>query len=150
MISKERYVWLFLFMSGIIIWKVLIPTQVQVNQNSSTYGPEFFPNVLAIALIVISAFSLLSTFFIRSSQEHEEKKEKDKEGSKWVGFIVFIIMGVYVFTIEFLHYIPATIIFMLLIMWVLSVRKWYLYIVMFGIIFFVQYVFQNLLYIQLP
>ncbi|MGY4688191.1 tripartite tricarboxylate transporter TctB family protein [Salibacterium sp. K-3] len=150
MASKERYIWLFLFMIGVLTWKVLIPTQVQVNQNSSTYGPAFFPNVLAVAVIIISALSFIGTF-TRKPEHGEETKEKDEEkGSKWIGVIVFIIMVIYVYIIEIIHYLPATIISMLLIMWVLSVRKWSLYILMIGIIFLVQYIFENLLYIQLP
>ncbi|SFM12092.1 tripartite tricarboxylate transporter TctB family protein [Salibacterium qingdaonense] len=150
MASKERYIWLFLFMIGVLTWKVLIPTQVQVNQNSSTYGPAFFPNVLAVAVIIISALSFIGTF-TKKSEHREEIKEKDEEkGSKWIGIIVFIIMAAYVYIIETIHYIPATIISMLLIMWVLSVRKWYLYVLMVGIIFLVQYIFEKLLYIQLP
>ncbi|MFZ4454002.1 tripartite tricarboxylate transporter TctB family protein [Salibacterium aidingense] len=150
MASTERYIWLFLFIVGVVTWKILIPTQVQINQNSSTYGPDFFPNVLAIAVIIISALSFAWTFVKTPDQKQKETSGKDEEGNKWVGFIVFLIMVFYVYIIDIIHYLPATIISMLLIMWVLSVRKWYLYILMIGIILFIQYVFENLLYIQLP
>lgn len=147
MIYKERYIWLFFLVGSLLVWQVLIPWQVQINQNSSTYGPAFFPNLLAIAVLLISAFSFIGTFF---NKDKKQKENAEDEGDIWKGVIVFAITTVYVFTVEIIHFIPASIIAMTLIMWVLSVRKWYYYLLLVILIFLISYIFQNVMYIQLP
>ncbi|WP_373893813.1 tripartite tricarboxylate transporter TctB family protein [Virgibacillus sp. CBA3643] len=151
-IQRERYVWLFILIFGVVIWRVIIPAQIQTNENYSNYGPEFFPNLLAITIITISFISLLLTFFnkTKGSKASEEQQKQSDQGKLSNGIIVFGITVAYVFLVDIIHFVPASIISMLLIMWVLSVKRWYFYLIMISIIFIINYVFENIMYIQLP
>lgn len=150
-IQKERYIWLVTLIFGIVIWKVLIPTQIHTSQNQSDYGPQFFPNLLAIVVILISLLSFILTFFNKDKTTDQNEESKPANDGKMLnGFIVFGITVAYVLLVDIIHFVPASIISMLVIMWVLSVRKWYFYLIMVAIIFLINYVFENIMYIQLP
>lgn len=150
-IQKERYIWLVTLILGIVIWQVLIPTQIQTSQNQSDYGPKFFPNLLAIVVILISLLSFIFTFFNKDKTSDQNEESKPANGGKVLnGFIVFGITVAYVFLVDIIQFVPASIISMLLIMLVLSVRKWYFYLIMVTMIFLINYVFENIMYIQLP
>src|SRR5690625_238933 len=123
--QKERYTWLVFLIGGILLWKVIIPTQVHTNQNSSSFGPDLFPNILAIIIIIISGISFIATF-IKKGKRYENEGRSKKNGKASAGIIVFAIMVGYTYVVEIIHFIPASIVSMFLIMWLLSVRKWYL------------------------
>ncbi|WP_042143564.1 tripartite tricarboxylate transporter TctB family protein [Paucisalibacillus sp. EB02] len=148
--KRERYIWLFFLVGSILLWKVLIPAQIQTNANSnSSFGPDFFPSILAILILIISGISFISTFFIKETKT--EGETNSEEGGKPVaGIIVFLITVFYSFIIDYFHFIIASIICMFVIMWVLSVRKWYLYVIMVAFIFLVNFIFEDIMYINLP
>lgn len=151
--QKERYVWLVFLIGSILLWKVIIPSQVQTNQNTSSAGPEFLPTILAIIILIISGLSFIATFInIGGGQEtrEEESETPDNKGKPLAGIIVFAITLGYTFMMEYIHFTFASIICMFLIMWVLSVRKWYLYLIMAALIFLLKFIFEDIMYINLP
>lgn len=150
-IHRERYIWLFFLIAGVLAWKVVIPTQVETSQNYPNYGPEFFPNLLVITIIIISAISFIGTFIKKMNQpEKNNVEESEEKGNVWIGLAVFLITVIYVFMMDYIAFIPSSIVCMVLIMWLLSVRKWYLYLIMIAIILILNYLFENIMYIQLP
>ncbi|WP_188724651.1 tripartite tricarboxylate transporter TctB family protein [Lentibacillus populi] len=145
--QRERYTWLVFLIGGILLWKVIIPTQIQTSQNSTNFGPELFPNMLAIVIILVSGLSFIGTFI---KKDAEVTKTTGEPGKILASILVFAITIVYAYIIDIIHFIPASIICMFLIMWILSVRKWYLYLVMLGLIFLVKFIFEDIMYINLP
>lgn len=150
MIRKERNIWLFFLIGGLLVWQIIIPSQVQVSQNSSNYGPDFFPTLLAIIVVIISGASFLGTFIKKPESDSDEATKSQDSGNVWIGIVVFLITVGYVFIAELIGFIPASLISMLLIMLLLSVKKWYFYLIMIVFIIAVHYIFENILYIRLP
>jgi hypothetical protein len=58
--------------------------------------------------------------------------------------------GLYVILAEPLGFIPATLLTMAPLMWLLAVRKWYYYVALVAFAFGIQYLFETYMYIQLP
>ncbi len=61
MIHKERYLWLFFLIGSVVFWQLIIPNQIQMEKDHP-FGPEFFPNLLALIVMIISGLSFLGTF----------------------------------------------------------------------------------------
>ncbi|WP_040978396.1 tripartite tricarboxylate transporter TctB family protein [Oceanobacillus jeddahense] len=150
--QRERYIWLVFLIGSILLWKVIIPGQIQTDPNAGVAGPVFLPTILAVTILIISGLSFISTFInIGGGQaDKEESKNPDDKGKPLVGIIVFAITLGYTFLMEYIHFTFASIICMFLIMWVLSVRKWYLYLVMVALIFLLKFIFEDIMYINLP
>ncbi|RSL33606.1 hypothetical protein D7Z54_09855 [Salibacterium salarium] len=151
---KDRYASLTLLSLCIISWFFLIPYGIEGAVGMREIGPDFFPRFITLAVFILSIFLLIKSILQiedKQDDEKEKKKETTESNSKpWAGLSVFLIMFGYIYLADMIGYLYSSIISMAMIMWVLSVRKWYLYIVIIAIIFLIQYVFQNVLYIRLP
>ncbi len=148
-ILKERYSALFLFLFGLALWFYL-PYDITVEDRLSTLGPAFFPKFIAVTVMVLSAGIILKTF-VKKKEAQTSEEQKGTEGQRiWAAVAVFILMFLYVFVIEWLGYLISTIIIMSLILWVLSSRKWYHYAILIAFVVLIQYVFENIMYVQLP
>ncbi|GIP36118.1 tripartite tricarboxylate transporter TctB family protein [Paenibacillus sp. J2TS4] len=153
-VRKERYSALCLFLFGLMLW-LYIPYDIKVEDSLSSIGPEFFPKFIAVAVMALSAVLVLKTFTRKKPQQDKEqprRSEDESSGStrKWAAPVVFLLMLIYVFTVEWLGYFITTVVVMSLILWVLSSRKWVHYAVLIVFIFIIQYVFENVMYVQLP
>ncbi|ALX47567.1 tripartite tricarboxylate transporter TctB family protein [Lentibacillus amyloliquefaciens] len=154
--KRERYTGFFLLIVSILLL-ILIPFGIKESAVSSGVGSAFFPKVLAVSMIILSISIIAKTFFNKGTEEeHDELVEEEaaKEQVKpnyWNVLIVLLIMLIYIFVlIEYLNFVVSTIIAMVAVMAVLSVRKWYSYIIVIAFIVLTDYVFRELLSIQLP
>lgn len=152
-IQRERYIWLIFLIGSILLWKVVIPAQIHTNQNNSSFGPDLIPNILTIGIMIISGLSFIGTFIYKGKEKGKEKEANEAledKGNIVIGMIVFVITIGYTYIIDYVHFISASIICMFLIMWVLSVRKWYMYLIMLALIFLIKFIFEDIMYINLP
>ncbi|WP_026702084.1 tripartite tricarboxylate transporter TctB family protein [Salibacterium aidingense] len=148
---KDRYVGVTLFFSGLLSWFIIIPYGIESNGGLTTVGPDFFPRFITVSIVFLSMLLVMKSFSKDSNQKEEDLEEnQEPKGKPWVGLLVFVIMLGYIYLADFIGYLYSTIISMSLIMWILSVRKWYLYGVLIIVIFLIQYVFENIMYIRLP
>lgn len=155
-VRKERYSAVCLFLFGLALW-FYIPYDIRVTDSLSSIGPEFFPKFIAVVVMALSAVIVLKTFSKKKSQHednedqpHRSEDEPSGSNRKWAAPVVFLLMLIYVFTVEWLGYFITTVVVMSLVLWVLSSRKWVHYAVLIVFIFIIQYVFENVMYVQLP
>lgn len=157
-IRREIYTGLALLIFGAALY-LFIPNLIQGSKGLGEVGPDFFPRILAILIIVLSLTQIVKSFLSKllDNDGEEEKVElgytesEDVKRSLGASVFVFIIMLLYVYVlVEFLSFIFSTIIAMSIIMWALSVRKWYFYLILMTFVFIIDFIFRNLLYVQLP
>lgn len=164
--AKEIISGVFVLCFGILLWFV-VPIFVSSTGSETDLGPTFFPRFVAVGLTLCGILLLVKELGIwissrspvgedgASSEEpiygaEEDTEEEETESKPLVAMSVFIIMAIYTFVVPFAGFLLSTIVSMSIIMWILDVRKWYLYILLILFILGVQYVFQNLLFVFLP
>ncbi|WP_099157013.1 tripartite tricarboxylate transporter TctB family protein [Virgibacillus ndiopensis] len=153
---RDRYSGFVLLFISLLSWFVIIPYGIESSEGMTTVGPSFFPKFITIALIILSAFLVIKSFFkIGDSENNLEKDEGTEEtseprGKVSVGVWVFIVMIGYIYLADIIGYLCSTVISMSVVMWLLKARKWYLYLILIATIFALQYVFENIMYIRLP
>jgi hypothetical protein len=107
-------------------------------------GPAAVPHLWIVVLILLS-LSILVQIFIGKSEPDQKSGRLDVLG----GFIVSTVG--YLITIQFLGYYIATFIFLVVIMYLLSYRKYPMIVAIAGgWLLFAYLVFQRMLYIPLP
>lgn len=130
--------------------------QIEVQNRITGLGPAFFPKFVAVSLVVLGGLLLLRTFVGELSgggvdESPSEGDDASQVGQRaWAGVLVFVITVAYIYAIGPLGYVLASIISMAAIMWILSVRKWYFYLILVVYVLVTQYFFESLMYIQLP
>jgi putative tricarboxylic transport membrane protein len=153
---KDLYMGIFLFVFGLVYYFFLIPNSITSKDSLTTLGPGFFPKLTAILLIVLSVFLIIKSLIqLKKGSDDLDDSDQEEDTGKgqsrpWAGAGVFLLMVLYVFIVEYLGFMVTTVIVMLAIMAVLSVRKWYSYVVMILVIFGIKFVFEDLMYIILP
>lgn len=151
---KDLYMGIFLFVFGLVYYFFLIPNSITAKDGLTTLGPEFFPQLTAILLMVLSVFLMIKSLIqLKEGSDDLDDSDQDEDtgkGRPWAGAGVFLLMVLYVFIVEYLGFMITTVIVMLAVMAILTVRKWYSYVVMILVIFGIKFVFEDLMYIILP
>ena len=112
-------------------------------------GPDFFPRLMATGMGIASVLLLIQTY----STESTAKAEVISFADPGIQRALIILVGavVYVIVMQYLGFIPATIIFMMFMMYKLQFRQWVrMLLVSVATAAFVQIAFQGMLDIQLP
>lgn len=149
---KDRYMGILLLLFGAVLM-FSIPKIIQGASNVTTLGPRFFPQFIAIAIIILSAILIIKSFL---NNAKEKEKNPEKEGSKFkkeeamVGVWVFVVMLFYVFIVQWVSFLPATIVAMAVIMMLMRVKKWYHYLIVIALIVLIKYIFASLIFVPLP
>lgn len=159
--AKELISGAFVLSFGILLWFV-VPIFVGSTGSGTDLGPTFFPRFVAVGLVLCGILLLVKEFGVwmssrgsdggssASSGEFINDPEEETESKPLVALSVFVIMMSYTLVVPFVGFLLSTIVSMSVIMWILDVRKWYLYVLLILFILGVQYVFQNLLFVFLP
>jgi putative tricarboxylic transport membrane protein len=92
--------------------------KISTATYGSNVGPNVFPFVLGIILMLISLRLLYETF--QYKEEGSEKQVYDYKGF----FIIFFTAGLYVFFLEKIGYVICTFLFLLLSFQVMEKGKW--------------------------
>lgn len=151
---REQLISFLVILMGVGLY-LFISYQIEVEERITGLGPAFFPKFVSISLMVLGGFLLLRTFMSNLPDGEVSESPTDEDPSStgeriWAGALVFIVTVAYIYAIEPLGYVLASIISMTAIMWILSVRKWYFYLILVAYVFVTQYFFETVMYIQLP
>jgi hypothetical protein len=129
--------------------------------NMNTYGswalaPGLFPLIISILLLLLS-LSLFLQGVKKNKKETEGTGEKKKEKTEedkinWIGVLfVFGFSLLYCFTLPIIHFIPASLIYLAVMMFFLKEKRWWLVgIITAATTFGLYYFFGILLKVILP
>lgn len=156
--NKESLIGVTLLLFGLGVW-FYASYGISAGSAGTTLGPAFFPKFLSVSLMTLSALLIVRAHIgskdLPETQDSNTTSEPSNNASLEDGKIVnsaliFSIMFFYVFVVESLGYVITTLVSMTAMMWILSVRKWYLYLMLIGFVFLTQYIFETVMYIRLP
>lgn len=138
----------FFFFVGVLVY-VIIPSQIPNLGvvKSGSFTPASFPRLLAILMIVFSLGLLLQSVLEKKQEENTEKI--DWKDEKKV-LVIFLMILAYVFLLEIIGFILASIIFGTAFLFFQKVRKWHYYIILYLMVIFVYFSFSKLLFVYLP
>ncbi len=105
-----------LFLAAIILWEA---RNLSIGKVSAP-GPGFFPTVIAIILILLSLFLIIS-----SDGKKEEKPHADKRFGYRV-IMVFLFLLAYFFLLEYLGFVVTSFLFMASLFVTVTLQKWYM------------------------
>ena len=112
-------------------------------------GPDFFPRLMAVGMIISSLALLINTHLHNSTATAETISFRDPGIRRAI--IIFIGALVYAFAMTYLGFIPSTIIFMMFMMYKLQLKSYgRMFIVSLLTALAVVGAFQGFLDIQLP
>lgn len=134
---------------------VLIPGQIK-NVKGSAVGPRAFPYFLAVLLMLCSAVLIIQGLGRQRKSRADgvsgAKTDETRESWKSVGFAlgIFALLVLYAFVMRIIGYVPASLVFLMGMLYLLEVRKKRLYVLMIPIVLIVYAVFRMFLHVQLP
>ena len=113
-------------------------------------GPDFFPRIIAVAMTIASLFLLVQTLTNKTPEEAVQTLNlKDAGILRALAFLILAV--VYVSVMDFLGFIIATIICLLVGMYILKLRNLKnMVLVSLGTAMGVYFAFASILGIQLP
>jgi hypothetical protein len=79
-------------------------------------SPGIFPIVIGIILVLLSAARLYSIFKITKTGKHAESDAVEEAGPKKL-WIILTLLCLYVAVLEWIHFIPASLIFCTAVIW---------------------------------
>lgn len=137
-----------LFLSiSIIIW-FLIPSQIALTQNSSI-NSQTFPKII-VGISIVSSILLILKELIKIIKKEPTEEIKITFSNEIKVIIMLIFLMIYVFLFEYIGFLFSSIIysFLTLIYYRSKNIKYYISIALVCLI--VNYIFKNLLLVQLP
>ncbi|GGE60143.1 tripartite tricarboxylate transporter TctB family protein [Priestia taiwanensis] len=114
--SFDRFASIFFLLIGFLF--TYESQKISTSAYGSNVGPNIFPFVLGIILMLISLRLLYETF--RYKEEGKEKQSYDYKSF----FIIFFTACLYVFFLETIGYVICTFIFLLISFQTLEKGKW--------------------------
>lgn len=137
---------LFLFIS-IIIW-FLIPSQIVLTQNSNI-NSQTFPKLI-VGLSIFSSFLLIAKEIIKTIKKEPTDEIEITLNNEIKVIIMLVLLIIYVFLFEYIGFLFSSIIysFLTLMYYKCKIIKYYISIALVCLI--VNYIFKNLLLVQLP
>ena len=137
-----------LFLSiSIIIW-FLIPSQIILTQNTSI-NSQTFPRLI-VGLSIISSILLILKETIKIIKKEPTEEIEIIFNNEVKVIVMLILLVVYVFLFEYIGFLFSSIIYSFLTLMYYKSKniKYYIYIALVCLI--VNYIFKNLLLVQLP
>jgi hypothetical protein len=125
-----------------------VATQLRVFRAYQEVGPDFWPKIILICLIVLSA-ALTVSHIIEWRKSREEVSERE-EGWKRVSIAVFLAVG-YVYLLKPVGFIVASPLFIIgMMLLILPERKKMIPFTILGIMAIIYIIFSKLLFVPLP
>lgn len=149
-----------IFLFGITLLFVFIPSHIKVLENSSAVNARFFPYLLSVMIIVFSGIDLIASLLkspsLTDDQNQEEQEVRNENKNVHIfkyGRVVLAFLSCVLWTLmsPYVGYIVTTIVVVGLLMLIFGNRSW-IQILLTSIIFSILsfYVFANILNISLP
>lgn len=146
-VMRDRLSGIFFIALGIFLWYA-IPIYVPQIDELTKMGPRFFPKIISVMLIILSIMLIVGTFNKKNQNDNQKVEFIWSEEVKVILLLAITIF--YVIILEPIGYKIATPLVSVAIMTVFKVRKWYNYLIIFSFIGLVYFIFQKLMYVQLP
>lgn len=125
-----------------------VATQLRVFRAYQEVGPDFWPKIILICLIAVSA-ALTVSHIIEWRKSREEVSER-QEGWKRVSIAVFLAVG-YVYLLKPVGFIVASPLFIIgMMLLILPKRKKMIPFTILGIMAIIYIIFSKLLFVPLP
>lgn len=157
---------IFFLFFAILVW-IVVPYQIPVSARPTAMGPRFFPRVISIILGFTSAGLIISTLLkqrkeLRSAGPREPQQESGQKGLRERLFnrqtlkdearavLVLVSMTVYALLMPVIGFILSSSLTGGAVLVILGARKWYYYLILFGSVYLIFYIFRFHLYVQLP
>lgn len=145
--GKHNVIWGgVLFVLGAAIF-ALIPGQIK-NVGGSAVGPRAFPYFLSVLLMICSGGLALQSL-VRRKKTEEDSSEGSQKGVLFA-LGIFVLFFLYARVMRWIGYVPASFVFLAILLYLLGVRKKGLYVLMIPIVLCVYAVFRMILHVQLP
>ena len=126
-INKEHIIGIFCILLGTIVLFLTRTFPKGAASNMQLTGPEFFPNVLSIILIIIGIYEIVYGFTLKSSEENLTAGQLWSEIQKPKSITIFIIIGMLIFFVIFLKklgFFTTSFVFLFVILWRLKIVWW--------------------------
>lgn len=137
-----------LFLSiSVIIW-FLIPSQIILTQNTSI-NSQTFPRLI-ISLSIISSILLILKESIKIIKKEPTEEIEFIFNNEVKVIVMLILLVVYVFLFEYLGFLFSSIIYSFLTLMYYKSKNIKYYISIALVCLIVNYIFKNLLLVQLP
>ncbi|SDJ14743.1 tripartite tricarboxylate transporter TctB family protein [Natribacillus halophilus] len=152
----DRYIGLvLLFIGGIAVYVAMTMEHPTFNNDP---GPTLMLNVVGVLLIICSFGLLLFPKTKKDDSEEEKDKSSDQVFTRkrtLTMFMLFLAFIAYVFLLDILGFIVATLLFLMISAWLISVertRTFYFVTPIYSVVtcFAIYYVFQDILAVSLP
>ncbi|MCT4596435.1 MAG: tripartite tricarboxylate transporter TctB family protein [Vallitalea sp.] len=136
---------LFLFFS-IIAW-ILIPSQIEIGQSTTTLiNAQFVPKMTLIIIFILSIVLIVLSLVSKKHQKYIELNL-----SKELKVVIFYVMLIcYVLLIPVLGYRVSSILFCGIMLLYFKAKKWTYYVISFSVVLLLSYVFSSVLNVPLP
>lgn len=120
-----------------------------VNIGGYDIGPAAYPRVVSIIIVLLSAALIVSTVIDKRLSGKLADLFNQREFTKVIFSLVLFVF--YFFSMKYLGFFVATLLFMIVSLWLLKVQSW-LKILAMSILFtsIVFFIFRYVLYIKLP
>ncbi len=126
---------------------VLYTTSSFPQVNGNVVGPEFFPRIIAIGLLILGGILLIQNTIIKS--EDKELKFFKKDNMK--SYLVMLITLVYLIAMSFVGFVISSIIYLIILMIMYGIENKIKAVINSVVIVGIVYVvFNNLLSVPLP
>lgn len=137
-----------LFLSiSIIIW-FLIPSQIALTQNSSI-NSQTFPKII-VGISIVSSILLILKELIKIIKKEPTEEIKITFSNEIKVIIMLIFLMIYVFLFEYIDFLFSSIIYSFLTLMYYRSKNIKYYISIALVCLIVNYIFKNLLLVQLP
>ncbi len=130
--------------------------QFEFQEEAGQLGPDFWPRMAAIGLMVAVAARMVQTVrdrnrpIVHVATEFDEYEEEEA-AIDWSRFAIGLVLTVgFVIATMFIGYVLATAIFLTLFIWIGGQRKWYVPLVAIVAALLFAYVFIGVVFVSLP
>lgn len=123
----------------ICIYFFVIPNQIRISiaAKADSFSPDTFPKIIVRIMIAISAVGLFSSLIalnkdikVNGKRTRERKPFNQKNFiQNLIPYVVVILILLYIICFKKIGFIPSTIFFPLLILYVIGGRNWKHYVI---------------------
>ena len=135
-ILKDIALYALFLIAALVFYFYIIPTQTNISiaAKADVFSPDTFPKLLAVVIAAVSVIGLiysLSRFIIVSKKEQNGEEKAESKKGWWIPYAVVILILAYIICFDKIGFIPATIIFPPLVLFVIGGRNWKHYLIYF-------------------
>ena len=135
-IIRDIILYTTFLIAAIVFYVFVIPNQTKISiaAKADFFSPDTFPKLLSKVIAFFSAIGLVFSIVRYSKHRKSTADEQDNTGSKKgiaIPFIVVALILAYIICFDLIGFIPSTIVFPPLVLFVIGGRNWKHYLIYF-------------------